>query len=117
MEGERATSQPTVTEPAARAALRFVGKDRVAEAIWLRAINDPAQPAGTRKDLIEDLADEGYSDPNNMAERDLPLISARMELIERLAPFALDEVNRLAFQEAYKDLLSVQMRLLGARGK
>ena len=42
---------------------------------------------------------------------DLPLILYRIQLIEDLAPDAMDEVNSAAFQEAYKDLVNMSVRL------
>ena len=79
----------------------------------MRAINDPNMPPGVRSDLIEDLNDEGYSDNSNPTKEDLPLIIARLEILERLAPYAMDEVNAAAFEEAYKDLLEMYVRLGG----
>ena len=68
------------------------------------AINDPNLPAEERKDLIEDLNEDGLSDPKHPGPEDLPLILNRLQLIEELAPDAMDRVNADAFAEAYKDL-------------
>jgi hypothetical protein len=35
----------------------------------------------------------------------------RIQLIEELAPDAMDDVNAAAFQEAYKDLVNMYVRL------
>lgn len=104
---------PRVSARLAFKALLYVGVDPEAEKTWMTAINDPNLPEGVRSDLIEDLNDEGYEDPsgNHITKRDLPLILARMEIIERLAPYAMDKVNADAFQEAYKDLLNMYVRL------
>jgi hypothetical protein len=91
-------------DPLARVALNFVGSEPEANAYWIGAINDSALPAEERKDLIEDLNEDGLSDPRHPAAEDMPLIVARLRLIEQLAPNALDDVNRDAFREAYKDL-------------
>jgi hypothetical protein len=91
----------------AREALRLVGKDPEALVIWRRAINDPALPAGNRSDLIEDLNDEGYDGQGAFTEADLQLILARLDLIEREMPLAMDATNAWAFTEAYKDLLGM----------
>jgi hypothetical protein len=117
--GGRATTSgsssgtPRVSARLAFKALLYVGVDPEAEKTWMQAINDPKLPAGVRSDLIEDLNDEGYEDPsgNQITKRDLPLILARMEIIERLAPYAMDKVNADAFEEAYKDLLNMYVRL------
>ncbi|MEZ5966875.1 MAG: hypothetical protein R3F56_23750 [Planctomycetota bacterium] len=95
-------------------ALALVGVDPAAEKTWRRAIDDPNTPANVRSDLIEDLNQEGYTDNSHPTQVDLPLILARLELIERLEPLATDEVNRAAFQEAHKDLLEMYVRLGGA---
>jgi hypothetical protein len=96
-----------VQDPTARLALNFVGSDPDAEAYWAGAINDPNLPAEERKDLIEDLNEDGLSDPKNPGQEDLPLILNRLQLIEELAPNAMDQVNADAFAEAYKDLVNM----------
>lgn len=89
----------------------MVGADRHAEAYWNAAINNPALPEEERKDLIEDLNEDGLSDPENPGPVDLPLIAARIHLIEVLAPDAMDDANADAFVEAYKDLTDMYGRL------
>jgi len=91
----------------ARAALTLVGADPEAEAYWATAINNPNLPANERQDLIEDLNEEGLSDPKHPTLDDLPLIMSRIEIIEAHWPWAIDKVNDDAFQEAYKDLLNL----------
>ena len=110
---------PRVNARLAFRALLYVGVDPEAEKTWMQAINDPNLPAGVRSDLIEDLNDEGYEDPsgNHLTKKDLPLILARLEIIERLAPYAMDKVNADAFEEAYKDLLNMYVRLGGSERK
>lgn len=100
-----------IQDLAARAALSFVGFDPLAEEVWGQAINDPDLPAEERKDLIEDLNEDGFPDPHNVTMDDLPLILIRIGLIELLAPDAMDEVNLAAFEEAYKDLVNMYARL------
>lgn len=108
---------PRIPEVLAFAALRMVGKDAAAEELWNEAINDPNHSDETRSDLIEDLNDEGYPDPDHLTIADLPLISARLAIIERLAPHAADEVNAAAFEEAYKDLLGMWLGLKRAEAR
>jgi len=91
----------------AREALAFVGADPMAEAYWYAAINDPGLPPKERQDLIEDLNEDGLSDPKNPGPEDLPLILSRLRLIEQAGPDAMDQVNAAAFQEAYKDLVNL----------
>ena len=98
------TANNSIQDPMARVALSFVGADPEAEQYWAAAINDPALSADERQNLIEDLNEDGLSDPKHPGPEDLPLIWNRMRLIEELAPYAMDQVNWDAFAEAYKDL-------------
>lgn len=111
----REASMPTlknngydVQDPIARLALGFfVGLDPDATEYWLAAINDPELPPEERKDLIEDLNEDGFPDPKHPSPADRPLIVSRLELIESAAPYARDKVNAGAFAEAYKDLVGM----------
>ena len=94
-------------DPVARKALALVGVDAQAEEVWLAAINNPDLPANERKDLIEDLNEEGLSDPKHPTPEDLPVIVRRIQLIEAFQKEAMDEVNAEAFREAYKDLMNL----------
>jgi hypothetical protein len=106
------TDEPvSVPLPVAREALSAVGSDRDAEQVWISAINDPDLPEDDRRNLIEDLNEDGFSDPKNITSEDLPLIESRMDLIEELLPTAMDEVNAAAMLEAYKDLAEMHSRL------
>ena len=100
-------------DPVARVALSLVGMDPDAEDYWFAAINDLSLPAHERQDLIEDLNEEGLSDPEHPTIDDLPLIFSRLELIETIAPDAADDVNAAAFMEAYKDLLNLAELAMG----
>jgi len=100
-------SKPPIQDPAARVALSFVGADPDAEEYWYAAINDPTLSEHERKDLIEDLNEDGLSDPKHPGPQDMPLILSRIRLIELLAPFSMDQVNAEAFAEAYKDLINL----------
>ena len=93
-----------IQDPGARAALKLVGSDPEAEQYWMTAINDPTLPANERKDLIEDLNEDGLSDSKNPVPEDLVLIVNRLQLIEQLVPLAMDQVNADAFAEARSDL-------------
>jgi hypothetical protein len=106
-------AKPPARNPEARQALSRVGFDPAAEAVWFKAINDPDLPPEERKDLIEDLNEDGFPDPRNLTEADLPLIVSRLALIEELWPGAMDEVNDEAFREAYKDLVNMYLLLDG----
>jgi len=109
--GNRGGGKAQLQNPVARTALAFVGADPEAEEVWFGAINDPLLPANERKDLIEDLNEDGFPDPRNLTPEDLPVIVSRIQVIEELAPDAMDEVNADAFAEAYKDLVNMYQRL------
>jgi hypothetical protein len=96
-----------VQDPGARVALGMVGSSPEAEAYWSDAINDPALPAEERKDLIEDLNEDGLADPKHPTPEDLVIIADRIRLVENMAPQAMDQVNADAFAEAYKDLTAL----------
>lgn len=100
-------------DPIARDALALVGSDPEAELYWVAAINDLSLPANERQDLIEDLNEEGLSDPKNPTIDDLPLIFNRLAIIETIGPDAADDVNADAFLEAYKDLLNLAQVAMG----
>jgi hypothetical protein len=100
-------------EPLARLALNFVGADVQANEFYQKTINDPLLTKSHRKNLIEDLNQDGFPDTKNLTARDLPLIENRLALIEQLAPTAMDEVNLAAFKEAYKDLFNMRAKISG----
>jgi hypothetical protein len=100
-------------EPLARMALNFVGTDAQANEFYQQTINDPLLTGSHRKNLIEDLNQDGFPDTKNLTPRDLPLIQNRITLIEQLAPTAMDDVNAAAFKEAYKDLLNMRAKVTG----
>lgn len=93
-------------DPLARDALSLVGADPAAEAYWLDAIYDSSLPDKEREDLMEDLNEDGLSDPKRPGPQDLPLILNRLAIIEELAPNA-DEFMLRHLGEAYKDLVNL----------
>jgi hypothetical protein len=109
-----ATAKEPLQDPLAREALAFVGTDPIAEEYWFTAINDPRLPANERQNLIEDLNEDGLSDPKHPGPEDLPLLLNRLVLIENVAPTAPDQVNADALQEAYKDLQQLARMAMGS---
>jgi hypothetical protein len=109
----RAGKEP-LQDPLAREALASVRADPFAEEYWFAAINDPSLPAQERQDLIEDLNEDGLSDPKHPGPQDLPLIMNRLLLIEKVAPTAPDQVNADALEEAYKDLQQLARMAAGS---
>ena len=97
-------------EPFARLALNYVGADPQADGFYQKAINDMTLTENHRKNLIEDLNQDGFPDTRNLTARDLPLIQNRISFIEQQAPLATDPANVAAFKEAYKDLLKMRER-------
>jgi hypothetical protein len=73
-------------------------------------------PEEVRSDLIVDMIDEGYTDNSHPTKADLPVILARLEILERHAPYAMDQVNAAAFEEAYRTMLQLYIRLGGDPG-
>jgi len=101
---------PVYKEQLGRTALGLIGRDPKADEIWIQIINDPSLPANARKNLIEDLNEDGLQDRRNPTADDQPVIMYRIQLIEQLAPDAMDKANADAFQEAYKDLVNLAGR-------
>jgi hypothetical protein len=93
-------------DPDARVAMSLVGFDPDAEAYWLEAIHDTSLPDQEREDLIEDLNEEGLSDPRHPGPQDLPVILYRLRRIEDIATTA-DDFMIPHLREAYKDLANL----------
>jgi len=102
---------PKVKERRARVALSMIGYDPDADEVWIQLINDPSLSENARSNLIEDLNEDGFADPDNPTLAELPMIEYRIELIEDLLPYAMDKVNSDAFKEARKDLENMVDRL------
>jgi hypothetical protein len=98
-----ANANGPLQDPTARIALSFVGTDPLAEAYWTDAIFDPSLPDEERADLMEDLNEDGLSDPQHPGLQDLPLIVNRIRMIEDIAPYA-DDFMLEHLGEADKDL-------------
>jgi hypothetical protein len=101
---------PPEREPLARVALNYVGADAQANEFYEKAINDPTLTASHRRNLIEDLNEDGFPDKRNITARDLPLIDNRIDIIDGLLPKASDPVNIAAFAEAKKDLTNMRVQ-------
>ena len=57
--------------------------------------------------MIEDLNEDGLSTPRHPGMDDLPLIVSRIQLVEELAPYVMDQINADAFREACQDLVNM----------
>ena len=98
-----ANANGPVQDLTARQALSLVGADPDAEQYWTAAIFDPTLPDSEREDLMEDLNEDGLSDPQHPGPQDLPLIVNRIRIIEEITPYA-DEFMLEHLWEADKDL-------------
>jgi hypothetical protein len=98
--------------PLAQIALTYVGKTDQADSLFLKAIDGSALNRDTRRNLIEDLNQTGFTDPKNISLADLPLIQKRLALIDASLPDTTDPVNAEAFREARKDLLAMKAKLM-----
>lgn len=105
-------TDPTKKEPLARLALAYTGTDPQANDLYLKAINDLNLGKDQRRNLIEDLNQDGFARNRKLETSDLPLIENRIALIERNAPNASDPINLAAFKEAYKDLVKMRERIV-----
>lgn len=104
--------KPPLQAPMARAAMSFVGVDPDAESLWLEAIFSPSLPDKEREDLIEDLNEQGLSDPKRPGPEDLPVILNRIALIEKITPDA-DPFMLPHLREVHKDLVNLAALIQG----
>ena len=65
-----------------------------------------------RQDLVDDLNEEGLPDPKHPTVEDLPLLLARLELLEEAE---LHFADRYDFREPRNDLLQLIRIALGSR--
>jgi hypothetical protein len=105
------TNQPSgpgneLQAPDARDALAMVGMDDEADQYWLNAIFDTSLSDTERENLIEDLNEVGFDDPENVTADDLPMILNRLELIGAVLPNA-DDFMTEHLTEAQKDLVEM----------
>jgi len=89
-------------DPVAREALALVGTDPYAEDYWFAALNNSALPQNERQDLVDDLNEEGFADPKHPTIDDLPLLFARLQILEEAAIWLGDKYE---FEEPYRDLV------------
>ncbi len=91
-------------EPLARLALNFAGADAQADALYKIAIKDPSLTPDSRRELIEDLNQDGFDNLKNFSERDVQLIKNRLTLINNYRQDTDPKIITDAFNEAKKDL-------------
>lgn len=94
-------------EALGRLALNFVGATDKALELYHKAALDPQLTEGARRNLIEDLNDEGYANYRNPTPEDVKLMAKRYELTQAYLGqdyVKNDKVLNESFLEANKDL-------------
>ena len=91
-------------EPLARLALNFAGADPQADALYKLAIRDAALTDKSRRELIEDLNQDGFDNLKSLSARDLQLVQNRLTLINQSRNENDPKTIADAFNEAEKDL-------------
>jgi len=100
-------------ESLGRIALAYVGADEKAAELYHAAIHDPVVTPDQRRNLIEDLNQDGLSNRRNPTAEDLKTILSRYNLAEAYLqqPYVQnDPVATAAFKEARKDLAQMLQR-------
>ncbi len=104
-------------EPLARLALAFVGANPQAEQLFHTAVLDGALTPDARRNLIEDLNQDGLSSKRNLSPEDLALVTARYRLTQTYLQQDYVQGDRMlleAFKEADKDLRNMLQRAAAA---
>ncbi len=91
-------------EPLARLALNFAGTDEQANALYKLAINDQNLKPDSRRELIEDLNQDGFDNLKSLSDRDVQLVKSRLDLIGKYRQPNDPKMISDAFNEAEKDL-------------
>jgi hypothetical protein len=104
---EGRATDPVSKEQLGRMALAYVGVDPKAGELFHATIMDNSLNANQRRNLVEDLNEDGLSDLKNFSSDDLTIISKRLALTEsylKQSYVQQDQTLKDAFQEANKDL-------------
>lgn len=97
-------------EAIGRLALNYVGKDDAAVDLFHKAALDPQLKPDQRRNLIEDLNQDGISNRKNPTPEDLKIVANRYALTQAYLeqPYVKnDQVLSAAFAEANKDLAKI----------
>ena len=100
-------------ESLGRVALAYVGAEEKAAELYHAAILDPVVTPDQRRNLIEDLNQDGLSNRRNPTPEDLKIIASRYALADAYLqqPYVQnDPVATAAFKEAQKDLAQMLQR-------
>ncbi|WP_035616215.1 hypothetical protein [Haloferula sp. BvORR071] len=100
-------SEPGSKEPLARAALTYVGASEQALDLFHTAVFDPSLLPDQKRNLVEDLNEDGLANRKNPTPEDLQIIANRYALTQSYLQQDYVRNDRLlndAFREADKDL-------------
>lgn len=111
---------PDQREPLARLGLAFVGANDQAAELFHQAVLDPALKPDHRRELVEDLNQDGIVDRKTPTPQDLQLIANRFALTESYLQqdyVRNDKLLFAAFKEADKDLRKMLEKAAAAAAK
>jgi hypothetical protein len=100
-------------ESLARLALAYVGNSDQAVELFHAAVLDPTLKPDQRRELVEDLNQDGLSSKKNFSPADLKVIARRYELTQAYLQqdyVLADQTLNAAFHEADKDLAKMLQR-------
>jgi hypothetical protein len=102
---------PDNKENLAKIGLYYAGVNQQANQFYDTAIRDESLPLDARAGLVKDLGQDGLNERNPSATVDLPIIQARLDMIQSYKGGADDPRLQAAFAEAQKDLLRLRARV------
>jgi len=106
-------ADPDSKEALGRVALNFVGANDQALDLYHKAALDPQLKPDQRRQLVEDLNQDGLSNARNPTPEDLKIIANRYALTQTYLQqdyVKNDKVLNAAFLEANKDLANMLQR-------
>jgi hypothetical protein len=106
-------TEPDSKESLARVALAYVGANEQAATLFHAAVLDATLKPDQRRELVEDLNQDGLSNQKNLSPADLEIVSKRYALTQaylRQDYVQSDKVLNAAFREADKDLANMLQR-------
>jgi hypothetical protein len=109
--------EPGSREPLARLALAYVGANQQAAELFHTALLDPALLPDQKRELVEDLNQDGLNSTKTPTAEDLRVISERYALTQAYLQQEYvvgDKVLNAAFREADKDLRNMLQRAAAA---
>lgn len=110
-------NEPGSKEPLARTALAFVGADPQALQLFHTALMDSSLHPDQKRELVEDLNQDGIANRKSPTEADLQVITNRYQLTQSYLQEAYvqgDPTLSAAFREADKDLRMLLERAAAA---